>query len=307
MDQEQFVDYPVSSMITLAPRSPDAAHLRALAQETVANQLQRGPVPRLLTSTARWHQRGKTLFTTSHKWFFVLTGSCTFVCSDGRHPLGRGESLLVPRGVPHDEVTDPDVSDYRSLLIIPRGGQMRILDVRQQRNTINATAITRLPHPQADRIERRLDAVAEAATLDHPWVRQEVEGLLHAALARLAEILRSELRAPDLVPAPVRYVQDAILNRGADPVLSIGLLAKELELDPDWLTVLVRRATGCTPRDLLVNRRLAIARELLSDPRPTIASVAAQSGFRSAGHFTQMFRARCGSTPSDWRRGVLDA
>ncbi len=34
----------------------------------------------------------------------------------------------------------------------------------------------------------------------------------------------------------------------------------------------------------------------------SIATVAQAAGFRSVAHFSQIFRKRCGRSPSDWRR-----
>lgn len=248
----------------------------------------------------RWSRRGDVA--KSHKWFFRIHGDCRFHFPDGDLAFADSASVLVPRGVPHRESASAG-NAYRSVLLIPAGSQLRIFAVDEQRGRIGARAILRQHHHHCDRLEQRLDSVVEAARGAGRQRDREVHGLQLACLALLADILDS-WQGDSVVEQPplVRRCCQCIENRAADSDLTVAGIAAELGVHPDWLTVQVRRATGFTPRDLLLDRRLTLAREGLSDHRTSIADVALASGFRSVAHFSQIFRQRCGRSPSDWRR-----
>jgi AraC-like DNA-binding protein len=66
-------------------------------------------------------------------------------------------------------------------------------------------------------------------------------------------------------------------------------------------------ATQFTLSQWIIQQRLALARELLSDPQTrnaTIAAIARRSGFRDPTHFTRRFRDAYGVTPREWRRAA---
>ncbi len=304
---DQMIRFPWFMMLTLASRGPDATRLRTTALHAVEALLHQRVSTCIVPAAASWRRSGRRNIAASHKWFLGLRGECDVIVPHGRHRLVPGASLLIPRGVQHDEQALPGTRDYLCVLLITGGGQLRVFDVRAERNDVAATALVRLPHPLADRLARRLDAAVEASSGSGPYAQAEAEALMQAALALLATLLTAEPKQPNPQPAAVRHVLRAIEQRADDPGLTVAQLARDIGLDPDWLTVLVRRSTGRTPRDLLIDRRLTLARELLTESGQTIASVAALAGFRSQGHFSQIFRQRCGSSPGDWRRTMADA
>ena len=60
-------------------------------------------------------------------------------------------------------------------------------------------------------------------------------------------------------------------------------------------------ATGESPQEFIIGRRISRARELLTDERHTIAEVAAAAGFSSQAHLSSAFKKRLGVTPSRYR------
>ncbi|MFQ3453897.1 helix-turn-helix transcriptional regulator [Bradyrhizobium sp. UFLA01-814] len=59
---------------------------------------------------------------------------------------------------------------------------------------------------------------------------------------------------------------------------------------------------GTTFRKLLMESRLSVAAYRLSMEEERISEVAYSSGFASLPHFSRLFKARFGLTPSDYRR-----
>jgi AraC family transcriptional regulator len=63
-----------------------------------------------------------------------------------------------------------------------------------------------------------------------------------------------------------------------------------------------RAATGCSPHNYILRRKVAYSQQLLLDPQLPIADVAAMMGFSSQAHFTVAFKRVVGKTPVRWRR-----
>jgi AraC-like DNA-binding protein len=83
----------------------------------------------------------------------------------------------------------------------------------------------------------------------------------------------------------------------------IGLadVAKAVARSPSYLTDLVRRETGRTVQQWIIERRMAEARRLLLASDVRVKDVAPQIGYDDAGHFIRQFRRAHGTTPQDWR------
>lgn len=90
-------------------------------------------------------------------------------------------------------------------------------------------------------------------------------------------------------------------GRMADEQFKVGELAEAMGLDRTQLFRRVREETGMAPSDLLRERRLARAAELLRADAVPIAEIAYAVGFASVAYFTKCFRERHGVTPGKFR------
>lgn len=84
---------------------------------------------------------------------------------------------------------------------------------------------------------------------------------------------------------------------------AIGLneIAKVFGYSPSYLTNLVRRLTGKTLYQWLVERRMFQARCLLLNTNLTIYQIAEAVGYEDAGHFIKHFRKRHTLPPKTWK------
>ena len=85
---------------------------------------------------------------------------------------------------------------------------------------------------------------------------------------------------------------------------SLESLAQQAQLSPRSFGRRFRLATGRTPMDYLRDLRLREARSLLLKSDLSIADVGWRSGFSSPSRFAQVFRARLGLSPRDYRKAV---
>jgi transcriptional regulator GlxA family with amidase domain len=68
-----------------------------------------------------------------------------------------------------------------------------------------------------------------------------------------------------------------------------------------------RGATGCSPMEYLMRRRIDRGREILLKGDTSICDVAAMLGFCDQSHFTRTFRRLSGMSPREYLRRCADA
>lgn len=171
-----------------------------------------------------------------------------------------------------------------------------------------ARSVRRLhvPEPERPRWERRFTDL-EAEVRDHP--EGPGAGASEAALAHLTLLLVDVARLAGDRPGPggwddpvLAAVFDVLARRYAEP-LSLHDVAAEVGLTPGHLTTTVRRRTGRTVQQWLVERRLAEARRLLEEGDLLVGAVGARVGYPDPAYFARVFRRALGMSPAAWRRG----
>jgi AraC family transcriptional regulator len=98
----------------------------------------------------------------------------------------------------------------------------------------------------------------------------------------------------------VRRVTEHI-EQNLDRSLPLTELAAVVYMSRFHFARLFRCSTGEPPHRFVIRQRIARAREFLTRPDLTIAEISRRVGFRSASHFTVVFRRVSGVTPSGYR------
>ena len=82
---------------------------------------------------------------------------------------------------------------------------------------------------------------------------------------------------------------------------SLRALADAVGRSRGHFAIAFRKATGVPPHRYLINRRVAIAKEMLANTRRPVCDIALACGFSSQAHFTERFRRETGLTPMQYR------
>jgi AraC family transcriptional regulator, transcriptional activator of pobA len=165
------------------------------------------------------------------------------------------------------------------------GGLLRLELPKSRRSTWNST----IESIEIELAERR-DGYQQAA-LAHLT-------LLLIDLARLAVDVVGDLRRSG---EPVLAEAFAVIDRRHTEPLSLRDVAREVGMTPGHLTTIVRRRTGRTVQEWIIERRMAEARNLLSENDIPIQEVARRVGISDPGYFSRLFRRTHGISPRSWR------
>jgi AraC family transcriptional regulator, transcriptional activator of pobA len=161
----------------------------------------------------------------------------------------------------------------------------------------------------------RLDVPAERRVVWDAAIRaietelaERQQGYREAALAHLTLLLIDVARLAGDVAGDLRRSGEPLLadvfavidRRHADP-MSLRDVAREVGMTPGHLTTVVRRRTGRTVQEWIIERRMAEARSLLADTDLPVAEVARRVGMSDPGYFSRQFRRTHGTSPRNWR------
>lgn len=87
--------------------------------------------------------------------------------------------------------------------------------------------------------------------------------------------------------------------------LSISAVAAAAGLSANHFSQEFKKATGYTPHQWLTRMRINRAKEMLSDDKVALRTIAEHCGFTDQSYFTKVFSRETGMTPTAWREGLI--
>ncbi len=227
----------------------------------------------------------------SHRNFFLLylqSGRMHFRLQDTAFTLQAGQLALVDCRAPHAFFT----SGPAASLWLHFDGALapaffkEILSLRDRRQSFDLPSESSIP-AQMDAI---IDAVASGSTPEIALSQQ-----LYEILCTLLQPQQSD-RTTDPVAAAMAYVQAHL----AQPI-SVPQLAAAVNLSASHFSRLFRTATGLSPHEYIILRRIDAAKQLLLTTDLTIKEIACRTGYRSEVNFIVSFTKKVGLSPTAFR------
>lgn len=212
-----------------------------------------------------------------------------------RTVLAPGEVWFCPAGEAFSHRVPVDAGF--ALVTLEPGKLARVVedDDRALRRTYGVAS------PQLEHLIRALAAEAERGG---PSGTIFVDAVATALAVQLVETFGARTTpgaTPGLGGPALRRLMQWI-----DEHLGDGLLVEDLAgvagLGPAQLTRAFKVATGETPHQFVMRRRLEEARKALERPSPDILNVALRFGFADQAHFTRLFKRRFGVPPGRFVR-----
>ena len=207
-----------------------------------------------------------------------------FVFDDGELPYGEGDVVVIPPGIPHENVSD--------------GGFTNI-----HLNIGDATLA--FSHPVIIRDDGNgtiLHLFSDAYYLycGDP----ERRAALLPSYGRLIVRCITAYRAAHPKNRVAEQIEQSIVQNYANPNYDLDAVLHEMPYCYDYLCKLLRREVGQTPHKYLANLRLQAAADMLRAVRSSdsIAEVAHLCGFRNPLYFSRLFKKKYGLSPREYSR-----
>ena len=106
-------------------------------------------------------------------------------------------------------------------------------------------------------------------------------------------------------PLVTRVVEAVVADPAAE--WSVASLASLAHLSRSALNTRFQKALGRSPIRMLRDVRMGEARQLLSDPRFSVETIASRCGYRSIAAFSRAFTSEHGLSPQSWRAELRHA
>ena len=166
-----------------------------------------------------------------------------------------------------------------------------------------ASGVLRLAVPADDRPAwtARVEALARE-------LAERADGYREAVLAHLTLLLVEVARLAADVVGDLRVNREplladvfAVIERRFPEPLSLRDVAREVNLSAGHLTTVVRRRTGRTVQEWIVDRRMTAARRLLAGSDLPVGEIGRRVGYPDPGYFARVFGQVHGVSPTRWR------
>ncbi|HKE98415.1 MAG TPA: AraC family transcriptional regulator [Actinomycetes bacterium] len=259
----------------------------------------------------------------------IARGRCELAFSDGTvQPLAAGDLVILPRGDSHvlrsdgTDMLTPVVSGFDLAMRTP-GNRLRAGGPGTDTVVVCGAFVVGEPaHPALRGLPRTIHVPA-AGGGTASWLAPFIDALGAEAFngGPGSELVMARL-SDALLARALRHVSDTIDQPGwllglRDPYVAAALNAMHTDLAQPWTVAGLARTVGLS-RAAFAARftdqvgepvirylgalRMQRARTLLRDQRATVATVAAQVGYRSDVAFAAAFKREVGSSPGTYRR-----
>lgn len=149
----------------------------------------------------------------------------------------------------------------------------------------------------------------------HRYFQSGVEGdalMLQSLMLKLVYMLDAEVEFPGnanaknngkdvLMERAIRFIDENFVNE-----LKLEEIAAHVSLSPIYFHHRFRNATGKTPHDYVLEKRIKKAEGLLMAANMSISQVAYESGFSSQSYFTYAFKKHKGVSPREYVKKVYE-
>lgn len=228
-------------------------------------------------------------------WHGVLGGSPFRV-----EPHGSLRVTFIPAGVT-GEMTYYAEANTSSLLMFPPG---RLANMMPDEGRAAAVPVAML---ECERLAQLFQMIETEIIAPVAGQAGHIETLTRMLAQCLAD--RSDARADgapahvDIAPLKLKRVLDYIDANLGEPV-DLDMMASVAGLSRFYFGSVFKRATGRSPYQHLLYRRVARAQTLIAQSELSLRDVAGASGFSSPAHFSSAFRRETGLSPTRYRELV---
>lgn len=249
----------------------------------------------------RWKPRS---FFHPYPELFIQTGGATdFDCPSESFRLRTWEVCVMPTGVPHAEKPIDLKTPFGTIVFMrARDGFFLHRGLGAPDGTIHGAQAEHLVSSRGRSAFRYLEEMSASVAEKHR------SGFRHSLLEIFLVTILGELHRPSggiasrspLIAEAEKLARTLLGN----PELAVAGIASTLGCSADYLSRRFHEERGMTLGAWITRERLEMARDLLSEPRHSVAEIGWMCGFSSPSYFIRVFRQQTGFTPRAWREAA---
>ncbi len=169
--------------------------------------------------------------------------------------------------------------------------------VRDFKPPINKPTVPLDPLPLILKLQELRAEVCKMSAQHDVCVRLTASLLLMECLRQSIPEVQTELEIEDRLELVIQQM----LADYSHP-WHVGELSEMINISSSYFNQLCRRRFGKSPIDMLIDRRIDLARRFLRMPGESVSSVSKSIGFADVYYFSRLFKKRCGVTPTEYMR-----
>ena len=244
----------------------------------------------------------------------ITRGTGTHYFGERTYPAKKGDVFIIPPNILHGY--DGGVGfDVYHLLLSPSFMQKNFTNLMR---LPNYSTLFHIDPMMRERVSDRLHLHLSGTDFDEVYAHLcEMESVDHGA--SVADEIMSEALATiviaKLCEVHGRTYQSVLDTEGDGELLTsisylyehynervnIADLLKMAKMSRTAYLAKFKRVTGTTPGKFVAQRRVEVAKNLLSDPSRSLAKIASEIGCFDTSHFIRLFSQYTGMTPSEYR------
>lgn len=238
---------------------------------------------------------------------FQVGGQTEFRFPDFTYVMRPGQLCIVPRHTPHTErIIEEEFFAKLVGMVRPDGFSLHISKPSSYKNPERNFIIDRYYRGSGSRIARYMDEIIEIYHGSSPQKSIIMRGLLIALIGVMLDGMEGRPLSNVFPVLKVPRCQELIIENLSDPKLSVDGLAEELQCSPDYLSRCFHQETGKTIVQIINEKRIHYATELLKKTQLNVSEVAHASGYTTASYFIKVFRKFNKETPGDFRKKFVE-
>jgi AraC-like DNA-binding protein len=236
----------------------------------------------------------------------MLTGSGRYGINrevstlDSSHYLLINQDSLLTVHLPH-----PDV---QPLLLFFRADMVQDALIRQQADLCWLERV----HPMTSRLQHRLEWLAQLGNSCSSFSALRADAMIRDILQEFIKEAITADQVSERLPVTRRSTRVELYKRlstarewilaNYSTALSLEAMAESAMMNSQHFLRMYRDCYGITPHQFVIDVRLTIARQLLTETEQPVSAICRQTGFESFSSFSGLFRRRFGLSPTAYRK-----
>jgi len=150
------------------------------------------------------------------------------------------------------------------------------------------------------RVERIFEDIFNLSFSDAKCDKIRIIGLLY-------EFFSSVLKGNNMTRNDKNFIDEVIniVEYNYDKPLSIESIARNLFINPSYLSRIFKRDKGITLKEYILEKKILRAKELLTNKNISVKTISDSIGFSDPLYFSRIFKKKTGLSPSKYREFVF--